>query len=170
MSGQPIAHDELLRLLEAARWAPSSANGQPWRFVYALAGTAAFDLQLGLLLEGNRVWCGRASALLLVASKRTFDTGRPSPTHAFDAGAAWMSLSLQGAKQGLVVHGMRGFDVDRARQELAVPEDYELHCMVAVGWPGKVEELPEALRAREQPSDRVPLARLAFAERWPQEP
>lgn len=162
MSGRPATPEELARLFEAARWAPSSGNSQPWRFLYARAGTPAFDKLFALLVEGNRAWCVRAGALVVVMSRSTSETGRPLPTHSFDAGAAWMSLALQGSRMGLVVHGMAGFDYDRARTELAVPEGMSVECMVAIGHPGDVADLPERQRAREQPSDRKAIETFAF--------
>lgn len=162
MSGEPLRRDDLNRLLEAARWAPSSGNGQPWRFLYALAGTEPFNGFLGLLVDANRAWCVRAGALLVVVSRQTSDTGRPSPTHSFDTGAAWMSLALQGARMGLVVHGMAGFDYDRARVELHVPADYSVEAMIAVGYPGSIEDLPEKYRSREVKSTRKAIGEWAF--------
>lgn len=167
MSGEPVTEGEVLLLLEAARWAPSSGNGQPWRFVWARRGSEAFDALLGTLVEGNRVWCIRAGAFLLVASATAQADGRPVPTHAFDAGAAWMSLALQGSKMGLVVHAMAGFDQEAARRVAAVPADHGVHCVVAVGRPGRVEELPEKLRPREEPNGRNPVSSFAFEGRFP---
>ncbi|MFV8755782.1 nitroreductase family protein [Nannocystaceae bacterium ST9] len=167
LSGEPLAAGELERLFEAARWAPSSMNGQPWRFLYARAGSPAFATFFDLLVPGNQAWCVRASALLVVVSKTTFDNGNPARTHSFDAGAAWMSLALQGSRMGLVVHGMQGFDYDAARSRLGVPEDHDVECMIAVGKPGKIEDLPEGYRAREQPSDRKPIEAFAFEGAFP---
>jgi hypothetical protein len=92
--------------------------------------------------------------LLLVISKTTFDNGKLCRTHSYDSGAAWMSLALQGSLMGLVVHGMQGFDYDRARIELGIPEEYQVEAMAAIGRPGRIEELPEHLQARETPSER----------------
>lgn len=166
MSGEPVALADLSRLLEAARWAPSSGNGQPWRFIYGLAGTPDFTRLFNLLADGNKPWCGRAGALLVVVSRKVRDNGQPARTHSFDTGAAWMSFALQGTLQGLVVHGMEGFDYDRARSELAVPEDHEVEMMIAVGHPGAVADLPEKYRPREAPSSRHPMAGLSFAGRF----
>lgn len=154
MSGEEIGEAELLRLFEAARWAPSSMNNQPWRILYALRGSVSWQLFYGLLAEGNRVWCDRAAALLMFVSKTTFENGKPCRTHSYDTGAAWMSLALQGTLRGYVVHGMQGFDYDRAREVLHVPEGYKVEAMAAVGLPGAAEDLPEALQARENPSER----------------
>lgn len=145
---------DLLPLFEAARWAPSCANSQPWRFVYGLAGTPAFDAFFATLAEGNQVWCKRAGALVLVCANKNMPNGSPSPTPAFDTGAAWMSFALQGSEAGLVVHGMAGFDADKARVAAKVPDDHLVIMMIAVGKPGRVEDLPEYLREREEPNSR----------------
>jgi len=166
MSGAPLSREALLQLLEAARWAPSSGNAQPWRFAYALAGGPDFPRFLDALVEGNRVWCARAGALLVLASRTVRAEGKPNPTHAFDAGAAWMSLALQGSFMGLVVHAMAGFDGERARAAAAVPPELQVNCMIALGHPGRAEELPEGLRAREQPSGREPVTAFAFEGRF----
>ncbi|MGH7802401.1 MAG: nitroreductase family protein, partial [Thermodesulfobacteriota bacterium] len=116
MSGEEISEDELMSLFEAARWAPSSYNNQPWRFLYARRNTKNWELFFNLMTEGNKIWAKKAAALIVIASKKTFDyNGSPSRTHSFDAGAAWQNLALQGSLQGLVVHGMQGFDYDKAR-------------------------------------------------------
>ncbi|HZY02541.1 MAG TPA: nitroreductase family protein [Anaeromyxobacteraceae bacterium] len=162
MSGEPVGPDRLLRLLEAARWAPSGGNGQPWRFAYAVAGTPAFERFFGALAEGNQVWCRRAGALLVLASVTARPDGKPIRSHSLDAGAARMSLALEGSGQGLVVHAMGGFDEARAREAAAVPPAWAVECMIAVGHPGRVEDLPEKLRARESPSGREPVSAFAF--------
>ncbi len=159
MSGEGLAEEELLTLFEAARWAPSSYNNQPWRIMYARRGTPHWETFFDLLVEGNRAWAKDAAALVLFASKETLDyNGRPYPTHSFDTGAAWENLALQGAMKGLVVHGMQGFDYERARAALGIPEGFRVEAMAAVGRPGRAEQLPEPLRGREVPSDRKPLA------------
>lgn len=157
MSGDEIPVPELLTLFEAARWAPSSMNNQPWRILYARRSTPPWELFFDLLAESNRVWCVRAAALLLFVSKTTFENGKPCRTHSYDAGAAWMSLALQGTMRGYVVHGMQGFDYERARELLNIPADYQVEAMAAIGRPGLAAELPEALLARETPNDRRPL-------------
>jgi nitroreductase len=167
MSGEALTQAELDRLFEAARWAPSSNNNQPWRFSYARASTPEFATFLDLLVPGNRLWCERAGALLVTLSKTTFDNGNPSRTHTFDAGSAWMSLALQASAMGLVAHGMQGFDYDAARTRLGVPDEYAVECMIALGHPGRVEDLPDYLQAREVPSDRKPIEAFAFEGRFP---
>lgn len=166
-TGEPLPDGALGSLLEAARWAPSSGNNQPWRFVYALTGTAAFIAFHDVLAQGNKPWCEKASALFVVASRSIRDDGRSARTHAFDTGAAWMSLALQAHLLGLVAHGMEGFDYDRAAQVIGLPADHAIHCMVAVGRPGQREALPEPYRSREEPNDRRPGASFAFEARFP---
>jgi nitroreductase len=161
MSGETIDEKELLTLFEAARWAPSSYNNQPWRMLYARRDTEHWPLFLGLLVEGNRAWAKDAAALVLFVSKETFDfNGQPYPTHSFDTGAAWENLALQATLKGLVTHGMQGFDYERARTELNIPEGFRVEAMAAVGRPGDPATLPEEMKKREAPSDRKPLAEI----------
>jgi nitroreductase len=161
MSGEPVDDAALLQLFEAARWAPSSGNAQPWRMLYAHRDTAHWPLFFDLLNEGNRVWCQRAAALVVFLSKRVNDrTGRPAVTYSYSTGSAWQNFALQGTLSGLVVHGMEGFDYDRARVSLQIPDGMRVEAMAAVGRPGRVEDLPERLQARETPSGRRPLGEL----------
>ena len=147
MSGEPIAEEDLMVLFEAARWAPSSFNNQPWRILYARRDGEHWSLFLDLLVESNRVWARNAAALLLFISKTSFDhNGKPARTHSFDTGAAWENLALQATLHGYVVHGMQGFDYDRAKTALGIPEEYQVEAMVAVGKPGARDSLPEKLR------------------------
>jgi len=155
MSGEPLRTEELKSLFEAARWAPSTYNEQEWRFLYARRDTDHWQTFFGLLVEGNQAWCHRAAVLVVVVSHKVFSrNGKPNPVHTFDAGAAWENLALQGAALGLVVHGMAGFDRERARQALRVPEDYEVEAMIAMGRPGSPDELSPELRKLENPSGR----------------
>jgi nitroreductase len=155
MTGETIPREELMVLFEAARWAPSSYNNQPWRILYARRDSAHWKLFFDLLVEFNQAWAKNAAALLLFISKTTFDmNGEPSITHSFDTGAAWENLALQGWLKGLVVHGMQGFDYERARTALNIPEGFRVEAMAAVGKPGDPSVLPEELRKRESPGDR----------------
>jgi nitroreductase len=166
LSGAPLAPPLLFTLFEAARWAPSSNNRQPWRFIYAHRETPAFDTLFGLLNEGNQRWCVRAAVLLVLVSKSTTAEGTVNRTHQFDAGAAWSNMAHQATIMGLVIHAMAGFDHDRARVELGVPEDYTIQAMIAVGHPGRVEDLTESQRAREKPSTRMPITDFIFEGRF----
>jgi nitroreductase len=160
MSGEAIADADLRVLFEAARWAPSAGNAQPWRMLYAHRDTPQWPLFFDLLTERNRLWCRNAAALVLFVSKTIGDHGRPLATHSYDTGAAWENFALQGIRSGVVVHGMQGFDYARARDTLGVPADYHLEAMAAVGRPGSVSDLDETFRAREIPSSRKPLDEL----------
>ncbi len=167
-----ISEEELKTLLEAARWAPSSYNSQPWRFVYARRGSAHWPKLLGLLNEFNRSWAQNAAALLFVISKETMavpgkEEEVPSYSHSFDAGAAWSNLALQAVRLGWQTHGMAGFDRERAPAELNLPRGYRVEAAVAIGKPGDKAQLPEALRARETPSPRNPLSATAFEGAFP---
>lgn len=155
MSGESIPEAELMTLFEAARWAPSSFNNQPWRILYAQRDTENWQVFFDLIADSNKVWAHRAAALLLFISKTTFDhNGKPSVTHSYDTGAAWANLALQGTINGLVVHGMQGFDYARARSALKIPEEFQIEAMAAVGLPAPIDVLPDNLQQRETPSDR----------------
>ncbi|MEE9935274.1 MAG: nitroreductase family protein [Deltaproteobacteria bacterium] len=162
MSGEAIDEATLRTLFEAARWAPSSNNNQPWRFIYARRNTPAWDLFFSLLAEGNRGWAKNAAVLVVVVSKTTFDSGKPARTHSYDTGAAWVSLALQGSLLDLVVHGMQGFDYERAKSELGVPGDHAVEAMIAIGRHGKKEDLPAYQQEREFPSPRKRLGEIAM--------
>lgn len=163
MSGQPISDDELMSLFEAARWAQSSFNNQPWRFIYAKRDTSSWDRFYNLLVPANQVWAKNAAVLIVVISHKVFEyNNKPSRTHSFDTGAACENLALQGYCNGLVVHGMEGFDYDRAKQELQIPDEYAVEAMFAVGRPGSIEVLPPELAQKEKPSDRKPVSELMY--------
>ncbi len=161
MSGGSVSAEELMTLFEAARWAPSSYNNQPWRILYARRDTEHWPVFFDLLVEGNQAWAKDAGALLLFVSKETFDfNGRPYPTHSFDTGAAWENLALQATLKGLVTHGMQGFDYERARTELNIPEGFRVEAMIAVGRPGDPASLPEKMREMEAPNGRKQLSEI----------
>lgn len=168
MSGQPVPRSELMCLFEAARWAPSSNNGQPWRFVYATRESPRFKEFLEVLVEGNRVWCANAGVLVVMCSRTTFEpSGKPNRHHSFDTGAAWENLALQGSRMGLVVHGMAGFDAAKAAHAIALPPDHQVEAICAVGKPGRKEDLPPHQQEREAPSGRRKVTEFAFEGRFP---
>ncbi len=126
---------------------------------------AAFHSWLELLVEGNRAWCKHASTFIMVIAKKTFDfNGQPSRTHAFDAGAACENLALEGTRRGFVIHAMEGFDYEKAKEILKIPDDHEVMCMVAVGKRGEVDLLPKKIRKAEKPTSRKSLAKIVFKE------
>lgn len=171
-TGEELPVETLMTMLEAARWSPSSYNSQPWRFLWARRGTPHFDSFLSLLVPGNQAWCKDASALVFIASSKTMsvpgkDEPQPSRTHSFDAGAAWMALSLQALKMGWHTHGMIGLDYDAAEKTLRVPGGFHLDMGLAIGRRDEPAKLSESLQKREAPSDRKPLAETAFEGGFP---
>jgi nitroreductase len=165
--GRPVPDEVLRGLFEAARWAPSCYNDQPWLFVLATE-QADRERFLAALVEFNRQWAAAAPALAFVFARGTFlHNGTANRWGQFDAGAAWVSLALQAHLSGLAVHGMGGFDVEQAHQACGVPtEGWTAMAGIAIGYPGKREALPEALREREQPSGRRPLASVLHRGRF----
>ncbi|MFB6228495.1 MAG: nitroreductase family protein [Halobacteriales archaeon] len=156
MTGDQLDPEEFLPLFEAARWAPSSRNEQPWRFLYATRESDAWETFLSFPYSKNREWASDAAVLVVICSKTTFEyDGSQNGTHAFDTGAAWENLALEGARRGLVVHAMAGFDDEKAARELNVPEEYEVHAMVAIGVHAP-DEAPES----ERPNSRKPLEEI----------
>ncbi|HEX4415241.1 MAG TPA: nitroreductase family protein [Lacipirellulaceae bacterium] len=161
MSGEPLSEGEILTLFEAARWAPSTYNEQEWRFLYARRETPHWETIFDLLVEGNKAWCKNAALLTVIVAHKVFSqNGKPNPVHLFDVGAAFENIALQGTVMGLVVHGMQGFDFEKARTALNVPDDYAVAAMFAAGRPGPLEMLPESIRQREKPSDRKPVGQI----------
>ncbi|OZI34887.1 nitroreductase family protein [Bordetella genomosp. 10] len=170
-TGEEISEAELLTMLEAARWAPSAYNLQPWRFIYARKGTAHWERLLAVLNEFNQSWARNASALIVVLSAETGtppgkDQPVPNASHSFDTGAAWGFLALQASLEGWQAHGMAGIDREKARADLGVPAGYTVEAAVAIGRPGDKRTLPEALQAREGYTARQPLASIAAEGRF----
>jgi nitroreductase len=162
LSGEPITKEEVNTLFEAARWAPSTYNEQEWRFLYARRDTPEWPLLFNLLVEANQTWCARAAMLCVIVAHKVFArNGKPNPVHLFDCGNAFENLALQGTAMGLVVHGMSGFDYEKAAADLKVPEDYAVVAMFAVGHHGKIEDLPEPYREGEIPTGRKPVAEIS---------
>lgn len=161
LSGDEIPMKDLMVLLEASRWAPSAYNNQPWRIIFARRNTQHWQKFLDLLNADNRLWAELAGVLLVFISKITLDRdGRESRTHGFDTAAAWENFALQAFMKGYVVHGMQGFDYDRAKVDLVVPVGFNIEMMAAVGRPGNPELLPEHVQKKEVPNGRKSLAEL----------
>ena len=157
MTGQALTEADLQPLFEAARWAPSAFNNQPWRFHYALRNSDRFADLLGLLVEKNRQWCVNAAVLMIVVSKTTYDhNDRPMRSHVYDTGAAWMALAIEGVRRGYVVHGMAGFDREAAARYLSLGQAYQVNFMAAVGVPA--DEI-----AKEDISQRKAIEEIAFS-------
>ena len=158
-------------LLEAARWAPSSYNEQPWSFIVATKDdTAEFSRLLSCLVEGNIQWAQHAPVLMVSVARLSFeDDGKPN-RHAFhDVGLAVANLIVQATALGLVVHQMAGIFPDKIRELYGIPEGYEAVAGIALGYPGDPQSLPEGLRKRElAPRERKPLTEFVFSGSWGQ--
>lgn len=159
-------------MFDAARWAPSAYNLQPWRFLYAKREDGDFARFLELLIPFNRSWAENASVIILIASD-TLIPGpegaepRPSHSHSFDAGAAWALLALQARRLGYDAHGMTGVDFAKARAVLGLPDRLRLEAAIALGRRADKATLPEALREREAPNGRNPVESFAFRGAFP---
>ena len=162
--GSEVPDADLAAMFEAARWAPSAFNSQPWRFLYAKRGDTNWETFLSLLVPFNQSWAKTASVLVYILSDTMpftdKATGEPkeSSTHSFDAGAAWISLALQATRMGYHAHGMSGIRYEEAREALRIPERFALNAACAIGRIGDPGQLDEKQRAREFPSDRKPQA------------
>jgi nitroreductase len=165
----PVEPETLASLMEAARWAPSCRNEQPWSFIVATKENKSdFNRLLGCLVEFNQQWAQHAPVLLLSVARLTFESTGQLNRHAFhDVGQAIANLTFQATVSGLLVHQMAGFDVEKARREFSIPQDYEPVATAAIGYPGNVADLPEKLREREASlRKRKPLADFVFEGGW----
>lgn len=165
-----LTEEELMALFEAARWAPSSYNNQPWRFVYARRGDPEWDILFNVLIDFNKSWCKNADTLVVVISKNNFErNNKPARTSRFDTGSAWMSLADEAHSRNIVAHGMEGFDYDAIKKNLNIPDSYTVEAMVAIGKQGKKEDLSKELQEKEEPSTRKPLQEIVSKGKfiWP---
>lgn len=166
--GEPMPESDLLTMFEAARWAQSASNHQPWRFSYAMRNDANWEQYLDFLVEGNRAWVVNASALVIVASKlhtmpKDGSEPRPNRTHSLDAGAAMQTFTLQATMLGYIAHPMAGIHADKISAELGIPEsEYLVEAAIAVGRLAPKEMLSERFRGREVQSQRKPLSEIVF--------
>jgi nitroreductase len=168
---EPMPQEDLYTILEAARWAPSAFNIQPWRFIHSLRGDAHWERFLALLDPFNAGWAANASALVFITSDQLTpahgeNPPKPSRTHSFDAGAAWAHLALQATQLGYQAHAMAGIRFDAVRRALSVPAQHQIEIAVAIGVRADPASLPPSLGEREQPSERLPLDAIAFPGRF----
>jgi len=160
---EPIPEHQIKSLFEAARWAPSCFNEQPWLFVYATEPEQRAKL-VSILVPKNQRWADKCPLLMFALARKNFKQGGRENRHApFDTGAAWMALALQARRLGLYAHGMAGFNQEKAYEVLGVSKD-EYHVMAAIAVGRKDEaadDLPEDLRAMESPNARKPPSQVA---------
>lgn len=166
---RPLEREVLSSLLEAARWAPSSFNEQPWSFIVATAAEPELHRQLvSCMVEGNQQWARHAPVLMLSVAKLRFDKNGKENRHAFhDVGLAVENLVIEATSRDLFVHQMAGFDPVRARQLFSIPEGHDPVAMIALGYLGQADTLPEPLRQRESaPRSRKPIRDFVFGAVW----
>ena len=158
----------LASLFEAARWAPSSNNEQPWAYLVATKDdTENFAKTLRVLVEFNAAWAKEAPVLMIAVSRLNFQNGTPNRNAFYDTGAATALLSVEATARGLAVHQMAGFDHAKAKKVFEIPEDCEPIAAIAIGYPGDPNSLPEKLRDREvAPRTRKPLSEFVMSGRW----
>jgi nitroreductase len=168
--GRAVEREKVLQLLEAARWAPSCFNEQPWRYlVFDGTDTDAMRRAQACLAEGN-AWALKAPVLMLSVARDSFTyNDKPNRTAQHDVGLASENLVLEAVDLGLVAHQMAGFDIARARREFNIPEGFTILAMIAVGYPypGDPDDLPETIREKELAGrSRKPMGEIAFAGDW----
>ena len=166
---KPVAKETLHTLLEAAHWAASSNNEQPWRFIIATKENPEEYARLfSVLVERNQLWAKAAPVLMLSVAKKTgTKNGKPNRFYLYDTGAACATLCIQAAALGLAAHSMGGYDATRARELFNIPEDFEPGAAIALGYPGPADSVPEDFKAGElAPRMRKPLSEFAFTTHW----
>jgi nitroreductase len=161
-----ISGSDMKKLFEAARWAASSFNEQPWRFIVGRKGDATYGKIFESLAAFNQAWASNAPILMLSVGKKTFtQNGNPNHYALHDTGAATANLGLQATALGFHTHSMGGFDRDKIRVAFQIPEDFEIGAVTAVGYLGNVDILPESLRAAETSArSRKPISEFVFSE------
>jgi len=170
-SDQMVEFDKLRSLFEAARWAPSSNNGQPWSFIVATKHSQKeYDSLLACLMEGNIRWAKLAPVLMVSVARLNFEENGKPNRHAFhDVGQAVANLTVQATALHLAVHQMGGFYPDKVKELYGIPHEYEPVAAMAIGYPGKPEMLPEQLMKREYAErERKPISEFVFSKQWTQ--
>ncbi len=168
-AARPIPDEVLETILDAGRWAASSYNEQPWRFIVARKDTEAFQKMLSVLIPFNQSWAKNASVQILTVARANFSHNEAPNAYAIhDAGAALAHMMLQATESGLQAHGMAGFDHDKAREVFNIPPEFQIGAIAAFGYPDSADKLSDdQLKQRElAPRTRKPLSEIAFNGRW----
>ncbi len=165
---RPVEHGKLLSLFEAARWAPSALNAQPWSFILATKeDNEGFDRLLGCLPERNQQWARHAPVLVLSVAQLYLQTGKPNRFAAYGVGLAVENLVIQATALGLYVHQAGGLNEKAVRKAFSIPDGYAPVDIIAIGYLGEPESLPDDLQKQEcAPRERKPLEQFVFSERW----
>ncbi|TVR41256.1 MAG: nitroreductase [Bacteroidia bacterium] len=162
---QAVAKDQLQRIFEAARWAPSSHNDQPWRFILGTKGDDTWNKLYECMVDFNRKWAGNAPVLLLAVGKKISDkTGKDNPVFMYDVGQSMAYITFQLEHEGLVAHQMGGFSKDRATELFSIPADHAPLVMMAIGYQDAPDTLPADFAKMEKaPRSRKPIGELVFS-------
>lgn len=167
--GSEMPQEDLDVIFEAAGWAPSAYNVQPWTFLYAKKGDANWDLFVSQLIDFNQGWAKDASVLVFLVTDtlmRGKDGNSENHSHSFDGGAAWVLAALQATALGYHTHGMTGVKFGEAEVALGIPSDHRLEAAFVIGRQGDKASLPEFLQEREVPSTRKPLSEIVKAGKF----
>lgn len=167
-TGDILSAKQLMSVFEAARWAPSAFNVQPWRFIFALKGTDSWSMILATLFPSNQSWAKDASALIVALSLLKYE-GKDFETHSFDTGSAVQNMALQAQAMGLAMHAMGGFDKEALRKVLAVPDEFAIEAVYAIGKQAPKDKLPKAMQKNEIPSGRKDLSELVYENSFGEE-
>lgn len=168
----PVEEEKLRQLFEAARWAASSSNVQPWRFLVARNGEASFSKLYGCLAGGNQAWTRDVPVLVLSVVDTMFPAkgdkpARDNPTAKHDLGLAFANLTFQATALGLHVHAMAGFDQEKTKEVFELPDPYEPVSVAAIGYLAPSSTLSDGLREREEaPRSRKSLREIVFEGNW----
>ena len=168
-SDKAVPQEVLRSLFEAARWAPSSSNEQPWAYIVATKDDAEnFEKSLGALVEFNANWAKKAPVLVIAVAQLAFaKNNAPNRNAQYDVGAASLQLSIEATARGLVVHQMAGFDPETAREAYDIPQGWEPIAAMAIGYPGDASSLPEPLQSREKaPRSRKRIHEFVMSGQW----
>ena len=161
-SSEKLNHEDVMAMLEAARYAPSCFNEQPWRFIVADDEETLVKMR-SVLAESNQVWANAAPVLIAILAKKTFAyNGKDNFWHQFDTGTAWGYLSLEAERRGIATHAMGGFSKKLLRETFHVTDEYDVITVVAIGKMGEKEKLPDDLKERERPEVRESLENLIY--------
>lgn len=171
-ASQPVEDEKLLSLFEAARWSPSGGNRQPWHFIVVTqANKELHEKLVGTMTGRNRLWTKNVPTLAVTVVKTNPEMPAANRFAYYDLGQAVAHLSVQAADLGLHVHQMAGYDAAKVRELLEIPDGYEPMTIVAIGYFGKVDDLPQEMGLRDDetaPRTRKPLTEFVFGERWNQ--
>ncbi len=163
-SDKAVSSEQLQRILEAARWAPSSFNEQPWRFIVGVKGDETYNKLYDCLVEFNQIWAGNAPVLVLAIGKKTSAKGEENSVYQYDVGQSMAYITLQAEAEGLKSHQMGGFSKTKARELFNIPEDFDPMVMSAIGYQDEPEKLrPNFADMEKQPRARKSLDELVFS-------